>query len=90
MSLHYHDIKPKELDKQGCLKAQNEYAKEFNKKLKDKVIKLRKELPHAALTYVDIYAAKYELIGNAKKQGKNYTMKNLILSYPMATALELN
>ncbi|XVF60192.1 hypothetical protein PTKIN_Ptkin08bG0024700 [Pterospermum kingtungense] len=69
VSLHYHDIKPKELDKQGCLKAQNDYAKEFNRKLKYRVIKLRKELPHAAITYVDIYAAKYELIGNAKKQG---------------------
>ncbi|XVE67830.1 hypothetical protein DITRI_Ditri09bG0020100 [Diplodiscus trichospermus] len=69
VSLHYHSIKPEELDKQGCLKAQNEYAMEFNRKLKDRVIKLREELPHAALTYVDIYAAKYELIGNAEKQG---------------------
>ncbi|XWS30419.1 hypothetical protein CRYUN_Cryun24cG0116100 [Craigia yunnanensis] len=69
VSLHYHDIKPEELDKQGCLKAQNDYAIEFNRKLKDRVIKLRAELPHAALTYVDIYAAKYKLIGNAKKQG---------------------
>ena len=70
MSLHYHDIKSEELDKQGCLKAQNDYSIEFNRKLKDRVIKLRAELPHAALTYVDIYAAKYKLIGNAKKQGK--------------------
>ncbi|XVF60193.1 hypothetical protein PTKIN_Ptkin08bG0024800 [Pterospermum kingtungense] len=69
VSVHYHDIKPNELDKQGCLKAHNDYAKEFNRKLKDRVIKLRKELPHAAITYVDMYAAKYELIGNAKKQG---------------------
>ena len=72
VSLHYHGIKPDELDKQGCLKAQNDYAIEFNRKLKDGVIKLSLELPHAVLTYVDIYAAKYELIGNAKKQGKLY------------------
>ncbi|KAK8619078.1 hypothetical protein V6N13_133045 [Hibiscus sabdariffa] len=69
VSLHYHDIRPEELDEQGCLKAQNAYCMEFNKKLKDRVTKLRAELPHAALTYVDIYAAKYELIGNAKKEG---------------------
>ncbi|XP_022739949.1 GDSL esterase/lipase At5g14450-like [Durio zibethinus] len=67
--LRYHDIKPDELDKQGCRKAQNDYATEFNRKLKDRVIKLRKELPQAALTYVDMYAAKYKLIGNAKQQG---------------------
>ncbi|XVF14014.1 hypothetical protein REPUB_Repub09cG0019800 [Reevesia pubescens] len=69
VSLHYHDIKPEELDKQGCLKSQNDYATEFNRKLKDRVIKLREELPDAAITYVDMYAAKYELIGNAKKEG---------------------
>ncbi|KAE8718482.1 putative methyltransferase PMT9-like [Hibiscus syriacus] len=69
VSLHYHNIRPEELDEQGCLKAQNAYCMEFNSKLKDRVIKLRAELPDAALTYVDIYAAKYDLIGNAKKQG---------------------
>ncbi|XVF16318.1 hypothetical protein REPUB_Repub10bG0020900 [Reevesia pubescens] len=69
VSLHYHDIKPEELDKQGCLKAQNDYAIEFNRKLKERVIKLRAKLPHAAITYVDMYAAKYKLIGNAEKEG---------------------
>ncbi|XWS44103.1 hypothetical protein CRYUN_Cryun15aG0016000 [Craigia yunnanensis] len=69
VSLHHHGIKPEELHKQGCLKTQNDYSIEFNRKLKDRVIKLRAELPDAAVTYVDIYAAKYELIGNTKKQG---------------------
>lgn len=45
-------------------------AIEFNKQLKDRVIKLRTELPEAAITYVDAYAAKYGLISNSKAEGK--------------------
>jgi len=44
-------------------------AVEFNKKLKDRVVKLRTELPEAAITYVDVYAAKYGLISNTKNEG---------------------
>lgn len=44
-------------------------AVEFNKQLKDRMVKLRAELPEAAITHVDVYAAKYSLISNAKKQG---------------------
>jgi phospholipase/lecithinase/hemolysin len=57
------------LDQYGCIKGQNDMAVEFNKQLKDRVIKLRAELPDAAITYVDVYAAKYGLISNAKNQG---------------------
>lgn len=57
------------LDKCGCLKYSNGVAMEFNKQLKEAVVKLRADLPEAALTYVDIYAAKYALISDAKKQG---------------------
>ncbi|KAG6720087.1 GDSL esterase/lipase At5g14450-like [Carya illinoinensis] len=57
------------LDQYGCVKAQNDMAVEFNRHLKDRVIKLRAELPQAAITYVDVYAAKYGLISNAKNQG---------------------
>lgn len=57
------------LDEFGCLKSQNDMAVEFNKQLKERVIKLRTELPKAALTYVDVYAAKYKLISDAKNQG---------------------
>lgn len=46
-------------------------AKEFNRQLKETVDKLRTELPLAAITYVDMFAAKYSLISNAKKQGKD-------------------
>ncbi|KAK8664037.1 hypothetical protein V6N13_083840 [Hibiscus sabdariffa] len=69
VNLHYRDIPPEQLDNHGCLRAQNAYSMELNRLLKDRVLKLRTELKHAALTYVDIYAAKYELIANANNQG---------------------
>ncbi|KAJ8768229.1 hypothetical protein K2173_021169 [Erythroxylum novogranatense] len=57
------------LDEHGCVKAQNDMAIEFNGKLKDRIIKLREELPEAAITYVDVYAAKYGIISSAKNLG---------------------
>ncbi|GMN42621.1 hypothetical protein TIFTF001_011830 [Ficus carica] len=53
----------------GCVESQNDMAKEFNRRLKRKVSKLREKLPLAAITYVDLYTAKYKLINNAKKEG---------------------
>lgn len=66
---YYHRQMPGILDQHGCVIAQNDMAKEFNNQLKSAVIKLSEQLPDAALTYVDVFAAKYKLIGNAKKQG---------------------
>ncbi|XP_050223258.1 GDSL esterase/lipase At5g14450-like [Mercurialis annua] len=60
---------PGYLDGLGCVKAQNEMSVEFNSKLKDRIIKLRAELPKAAITYVDVHAAKLHLIKNAKSLG---------------------
>ncbi|XP_059639838.1 GDSL esterase/lipase At5g14450-like [Cornus florida] len=60
---------PGYLDEHGCVKGQNDIAMEFNGQLKDRMIQLRAELPEAAIIYVDVYAAKYGLISNAKKQG---------------------
>ncbi|KAL8528113.1 hypothetical protein ACS0TY_005788 [Phlomoides rotata] len=57
------------LDENGCVKSQNEIALQFNNHLKGEIVKLRGELSDAALIYVDMYAAKYELISNAKNQG---------------------
>lgn len=57
------------LDHYGCIKSQNAMAVEFNKQLHDRVRRLRFELPKAALTYVDVYAAKYRLISNTNKEG---------------------
>ncbi|XP_020414658.1 GDSL esterase/lipase At5g14450 isoform X2 [Prunus persica] len=66
---------PGYLDDHGCVKGQNDMAIEFNRQLKDRVIKLRAELPQAAITYVDVYAAKYGLISNAKTEGFADPMK---------------
>ncbi|KAI4348225.1 hypothetical protein L6164_008973 [Bauhinia variegata] len=64
-----HNLPVGYLDPYGCVNDQNEMAKEFNRQLKDRVIKLKTELPQAAITYVDVYSAKYGLISNAKKEG---------------------
>ncbi|XP_061341950.1 esterase-like [Gastrolobium bilobum] len=58
-----------ERDDYGCAKAYNEVAQYFNKELKDAVVQLRKDLPLAAFTYVDIYSVKYSLFSNPKKYG---------------------
>ncbi|WOH05062.1 hypothetical protein DCAR_0624474 [Daucus carota subsp. sativus] len=61
--------KPGFVDQFGCVRGHNELAIEFNRQLKDRVTKLRAELPLAAITYVDVYAAKYNLISSTKDQG---------------------
>uniref|UniRef100_A0A5B7BFV7 Putative Esterase isoform 2 n=1 Tax=Davidia involucrata TaxID=16924 RepID=A0A5B7BFV7_DAVIN len=68
-TLYIRNPQPGFLDQYGCIKGQNDMAVEFNRQLKDRVIKLRAELPHAALIYVDVYAAKYGLISSTKNQG---------------------
>ncbi|KAH7577283.1 hypothetical protein ACOSP7_001867 [Xanthoceras sorbifolium] len=60
---------PGYVDQYGCVKDQNTMAIEFNRQLKERVIKLRAELPEAAITYVDVYAAKYGLISRSKTLG---------------------
>lgn len=60
---------PSNLDQNGCVKIQNDMAQEFNRQLKDRVLKLRTELPLAVFIYVDVYSAKYALISHAKAQG---------------------
>lgn len=68
-TVNIQNPRPGYLDEHGCIKGWNAAAVEFNKQLKDAVTQLRAELPQAALTYVDIYAAKYGLINDAKNQG---------------------
>lgn len=74
-TLYVTNPQPGFLDEYGCIKSQNEMAVEFNKQLKDTVTKLRNQLPQAAITYVDVYAAKYGLISNSKSQGFEDPMK---------------
>ncbi|XP_048441069.1 GDSL esterase/lipase At5g14450-like [Pyrus x bretschneideri] len=68
-TLAYKMAEPGDLDKNGCLKRYNEVCQEFNRQLKERVLKLRAKLSEAVLTYVDIYAAKYTLISEAEKYG---------------------
>ncbi|WJX16668.1 hypothetical protein P8452_06666 [Trifolium repens] len=56
-------------DSYGCAKEYNEVSQHFNSKLKEALNKLREDLPHATLIYVDIYSAKYSLFQNPKKYG---------------------
>ncbi|CAL5376527.1 unnamed protein product [Camellia sinensis] len=62
-------------DQNGCTNRWNAMTLEYNKQLKDKVIKLRRELPQAAITYVDVYTVKYGLIRNAKNLGFTNPLK---------------
>lgn len=68
IAVMYTQPKP-DVDEYGCMKDRNSKAIEFNKQLKDAVVKLRTQLPQAAITYVDLFAAKYGLISKAKSQG---------------------
>ncbi|RVW46572.1 GDSL esterase/lipase [Vitis vinifera] len=68
-SVIYYQQKPRNLDRYGCVKPHNKVAQEFNKQLKDMVIKLRAQLPHAEFTYVDVYSVKYSLVSQAKDLG---------------------
>ncbi|KAL7587386.1 hypothetical protein Lser_V15G41087 [Lactuca serriola] len=58
-----------QVDKYGCAAPYNDVAQYFNEKLKAAVHQLRKNLPLAAITYVDVYSAKYSLVVQAKKLG---------------------
>ncbi|XP_027352420.1 GDSL esterase/lipase At3g26430-like [Abrus precatorius] len=64
-----HPVKASSLDKAGCVTQYNEVAQFFNRELKVAVFQLRKQLPLAAITYVDVYSAKYSLISQAGKHG---------------------
>ncbi|KAL3751795.1 hypothetical protein ACJRO7_012602 [Eucalyptus globulus] len=56
-------------DEHGCLRTLNELAQYFNARLKEAVDSLRTELPLAAITYVDVYSVKYNLITQARQHG---------------------
>ncbi|KAL4577158.1 hypothetical protein LXL04_013262 [Taraxacum kok-saghyz] len=66
---------PGYLDRNGCIRYQNEVAMEFNRQLKARLIRLRSELTKAAITYVDVYTAKYNLISNSKQYGFSDPLK---------------
>ena len=63
-----------ERDEAGCSKPHNDVAQYFNYQLKQAVVQLRKELPLAAITYVDVYSAKYSLYKEPQKYGKFFAL----------------
>lgn len=64
-----------ETDSVGCSKPMNELAQFFNYILKEAIDQLRIDLPLAAITYVDVYSAKYSIYLEPEKYG----MSQLIL-----------
>ncbi|KAI5355299.1 hypothetical protein L3X38_008194 [Prunus dulcis] len=60
---------PAQTDEAGCAKSYNEVAQHFNQKLKEATVQLRKDLPLAAITYVDVYSVKYSLFKEPQKYG---------------------
>jgi len=59
-----------QFDSVGCGIPYNELAQKFNKMLNETIVQLRRDLPVAAFTYVDVYSVKYLLISQADKYGK--------------------
>ncbi|XP_020107438.1 GDSL esterase/lipase At3g26430-like isoform X1 [Ananas comosus] len=64
------------LDRAGCSILFNDLARRFNSLLNETVVQLRKELPLAALTLVDIFSVKYSLISQAKKNGFEHPLRS--------------
>ncbi|XP_023889376.2 esterase [Quercus suber] len=56
-------------DSYGCAKSYNDVAQYFNHNLKETIVQLRKDLPLAAITYVDVYSVKYSLFTKPKEYG---------------------
>lgn len=61
-----------QLDQVGCAIPWNELAQNYNKRLNQTVVQLRKDLPLASFTYVDVYSAKYNLFKEPEKYGKSH------------------
>ncbi|KAL1807289.1 hypothetical protein ACET3Z_030357 [Daucus carota] len=58
-----------QIDHVGCAGPINDVCQFYNTKLKEAAEQLRKDLPLAAITYVDVYSVKYDLISHASKYG---------------------
>ncbi|CAM8959244.1 unnamed protein product [Rhodiola kirilowii] len=80
-SVIYDHHKPGNLDKHGCVRTQNNVAKEFNRQLKAKLTQISEKLPRIVFTYVDVYTSKYNLIKQARKLGFGDPMKFCCGSY---------
>ncbi|XP_074361129.1 esterase-like [Apium graveolens] len=65
-----------QLDSAGCAKRYNDLTQYFNSELKKSVEQLRKDLPSAAFTYVDVYTAKYSLYQQPAKYGFTHPLES--------------
>lgn len=68
-SLDRFHVTPAQTDKFGCAIPMNEAAQFYNRKLREAVVQLRKDMPRASITYVDVYSVKYQLITQANTYG---------------------
>ncbi|KAK1386878.1 hypothetical protein POM88_015056 [Heracleum sosnowskyi] len=59
----------------GCSIPHNAISKYYNYKLKEAIHQLRKELPSAAITLVDIYSVKYSIYKEAERLGFKEPLK---------------
>ncbi|CAI9111142.1 OLC1v1011284C1 [Oldenlandia corymbosa var. corymbosa] len=69
ITIKVRNPQPGILDEHGCINNLNNRAIIFNSMLKNLVVQLRASLPQAAITYVDVFSAKYGLISNATNLG---------------------
>ncbi|KAK9167228.1 hypothetical protein Scep_002419 [Stephania cephalantha] len=63
------EVPPSQIDSAGCAIPYNNLSQFYNDKLREAVLQLRRDLPLAAIIYVDIYSVKYSLISQAHKYG---------------------
>ncbi|XP_074369451.1 esterase-like isoform X1 [Apium graveolens] len=68
-------VSDKHTDGAGCSIPHNEISKYYNYKLKEAIYQLRKEVPSAAITLVDIYSVKYSIYKEAQSLGFKEPLK---------------
>ncbi|XP_074573914.1 alpha-L-fucosidase 3-like [Curcuma longa] len=62
-------LRAPEVDRFGCGSPFNHVAQLFNRKLNETLGRLRKDLPLAVFTYVDVFSVKRELLSHAHRHG---------------------
>ncbi|KNA25715.1 hypothetical protein SOVF_003360 [Spinacia oleracea] len=67
--LDYFIFTPAQIDEFGCARSLNEVSQYYNSELKQAVVQLRKDMPLASITFVDIYSIKRRLITHAESFG---------------------
>lgn len=63
------DLNSSGIDNIGCSIPYNQVAQTYNNHLRQAIVQLRKDLPLAAITYVDMYSIKYSLFREPRRHG---------------------